>query len=688
MIIEAIPADRPQVRRVRELFEAASEVPAAARETWLSQACQGDAELRALLDQMLAAGDREHSLLDHPLGLAAGGGPLDVPALNEGDQVGVYRIVRLIGSGGMGSVYLAEHDGQLFALKILLWSSPDFYQRFLQEQAILRSLRHPNIARLVDSGQTVDRIPYLVMEYVDGQPIHKYCEQAALSVGARVKLFRQLCAAVIYLHQNLVVHRDLKPGNILVTADGTAKLLDFGIAKLLPGHEDASSAAQTRAGLMTPDYASPEQIHGSPISTLTDVYALGVLLYELLSGVKPFSEPKAEVHEVLRRICEDEPAKPSAAGGSTELYGELRGELDNIILKAIQKEPAARYASVEQLDADLRCYLDGLPVLAQGDSILYQARKFVKRYKTGVAAAALVLISLCAGVIATSMQAGVARRERARAEAQAQAAETARTFADQQRSRAETQMAEAQRERANAERRLAQLQKAAQGAVDIYRSAGDSSVSKDTKELIAENVRDVLLTLRREGTLEPGFAPVLDSVSAEVRVNRATDAKAWQVPHGWAAAQSEPGQYRVSLDHQLLFQGKPTLSVRSLVSDPSGSASVAQEFDARQYRGARVRLTGYLRTTRVATQASLGLSALGGDIDFPQSSAVAVSGTKLWQRHEVVMDVPDTAGLIRILVDLTGAGSLWAANLGFERVSSQVPLTEPRRPQNLSFTAK
>ena len=366
----------------------------------------------------------------------------------------------------------------------------------------MRSLRHPNIARLVDSGQTGDRIPYLVMEYVDGQPIHKYCQQAGLSVEARIKLFRQLCAAVIYLHENLVVHRDLKPGNILVTADGTAKLVDFGIAKLLPGHQDASSAAKSRAGLMTPDYASPEQIRGGPISTLADVYALGVLLYELLSGVKPFSEPKAEIHEILRRICENEPARPSAAAGGME----LRGELDNIVLKAMQNEPAARYASVEQFDADLQRYLDGLPVLAQGDSMLYQARKFVKRYKGAVAAAAIVLVSLCAGVISTSMQAGIARRERARAEAQAQAAEAARTFAEQQRNQAEIQMAEAQRERANAERRLAQLQKAAQGAVDVYRSVGAISVPQNTKALMAENVRDALLALRREDTLEPELA--------------------------------------------------------------------------------------------------------------------------------------------------------------------------------------
>jgi len=672
------------MQRVRELFEAASEVRGAARESLLSHACQQEPELRAVLDQMLAADDREQPLLDHPLGLAVGGGPLDVPPLNEGDQVGSYRILRLIGSGGMGSVYLAERNAELFAIKILLWSSPDFYQRFLQEQAILSSLRHPNIARLVDSGQTGDRIPYLVMEYVDGQPIHKYCQQAALSVEARIKLFRQLCAAVIYLHQNLVVHRDLKPGNILVTADGTAKLVDFGIAKLLPGHQDASSAAKSRAGLMTPDYASPEQIRGGPISTLTDVYALGVLLYELLSGIKPFSEPKAEIHEILRRICENEPAKPSAAAGRAE----LRGELDNIVLKAMQNEPAARYASVEQFDADLQRHLDGLPVLAQGDSMIYQARKFVKRYKAGVAAAAIVLVSLFAGVIATSMQAGIARRERARAEAQAQAAETARTFAERERNQAEIQTAEAQRERANAERRLAQLQRAAQGAVEVYRSAGQNSVPKNTKALIAENVRDVLLALRREDTLEPKLGPLLDSVSAEVRENRAADAAAWQIPRGWSANQSEPGQYHVGLDRQALFQGKPRLSLRSLVVEPKGSITVMQEFDAKKYRGVRVRLTGFLRSENLATRASLWLIAAGGDLEFPQSSGVLVSGTKPWKKHEVVMDVPEAAGVIRIAVELMGSGSLWAANLGFEGVSSQVPLTEPRRPQNLSFTAK
>ena len=683
MIIEAIPADRPHMQKVRELFEAASEVRGAARESLLSRACHQEPELRAVLDQMLAADDREHALLDHPLGLAAGGGSLDVPPLNEGDRVGVYRILRLIGSGGMGSVYLAERDAESFAIKIMLWSSPDFYQRFLQEQAILRSLRHPNIARLVDSGQTGDRIPYLVMEYVDGQPIHKYCQQAGLSVEARIKLFRQLCAAVIYLHESGGPSRS-EAGQYPGDRGRNRQAGGFRDRQTPAGAPGRFLCRQSRAGLMTPDYASPEQIRGGPISTLTDVYALGVLLYELLSGVKPFSEPKAEIHEILRRICENEPARPSAAAGGME----LRGELDNIVLKAMQNEPAARYASVEQFDADLQRYLDGLPVLAQGDSMLYQARKFVKRYKGAVAAAAIVLVSLCAGVISTSMQAGIARRERARAEAQAQAAEAARTFAEQQRNQAEIQMAEAQRERANAERRLAQLQKAAQGAVDVYRSVGAISVPQNTKALMAENVRDALLALRREDTLEPELGPLLDSVSAEVRGYRAADASAWQVPQGWSANQSEPGQYRVNVDRQLLFRGKPTLSVRSMVADPSGSVLVAQEFDARQYRGSRVRLTGFLRTATVATQANLRLVVAGGDLDDPLSHSVTVSGTKPWQKHEVVMDVPEAAGVIRIEVSLIGKGSLWAANLGFERVGSQTPLTEPKQPQNLSFTAK
>jgi hypothetical protein len=674
-----------QAGEIRKLFEAASESEGPDREALLREADTKDRNIRKLVEQMLEADACRHPILDQPLGLAAGAPPAP-SMLKEGDTIGDYRILRKIGEGGMSVVYLAESGSERFAIKNMLVSSPDFFRRFLQEETILRSLRHPHIARLVGSGQTENKIPYLVMEYVDGEPIHHYCKRERLSTHDCIALFRQVCAAVIYLHQHMVVHRDLKPGNILVTSNGTAKLLDFGIAKLLPGHHNAPSASHTSAGVMTPDYASPEQIRGLPVSTLTDVYTLGVLLYELLTGVHPFADGKPEMHETLRRICEDEPAKPSVASGRSE----YRGEVDNIILKAMRKEPSDRYASVEQLDADLQRFLSGRPVLAQGASRFYQARKFVTRYRTSVVAAGIVVVSLSGGIIATIHQASVARQERSRAEMQARAAEAARSVAERERSRAEEQMSAAQHERANAERRLAELQKVAENSIKMYRSMGEGPVPPDTKALIASNTRDLLLTLRREDTLEQGLSALLDSASAEVRGYQIADATAaWEVPRGWIANQTNRGEYRVGIDHQFLYQGKPSLFLRSLVAEPVGTANVIQQFQAGQYRGARIRLTAFLQTASV-TKAHIALGTVG----VPENSggiATTISGTNPWKRYDVVVDVPEDADLIRIVFGMSGSGTLWAANFGLERVSLQVPLTTrelPAKPENLNFNAR
>jgi predicted Ser/Thr protein kinase len=673
-----------QVGRIRELFEAASESEGAAREALLRRAGEGDPGLRELIEQMLRADSDAHSILDHPLGLPADS-PLAEPALKEGDTVGAYRILRKIGDGGMGVVYLAERDSELFAIKMMLGPSPAFTDRFLQERAILTRLHHSNIASFVDSGQTDDKMLYLVMEYVEGQSIHRYCEQERLSVNRIIQLFRQVCAAVIYLHQNLVVHRDLKPGNILVTPDGRVKLVDFGIAKLLPGHQYPALAAQTAAGAMTPYYASPEQVRGGPTSTLTDVFTLGILLYELLTGINPFSDQNTEVHETLRRICEDDPLKPSATSGRAH----LRGEMDNIVLKAMEKQPSERYASVEQFDSDLGSFLAGLPVLAQGSSIRYRASKFARRYWASVAVAVLVFVSLCGGVIATTVQARIASRERARAEAQAQAAETARTAAELERNRAEIQTADAKRERANAERRLAELQKVVENTVRVYRSTDQTAVPQSTRALMAENARDSLLALGRESELGPGFTSLLPSLSAEVRGYQVADANAaWQVPQGWSASSTKSGEYRVGIDRQFLYQGKPSLFLSSLVPKPNGFVNVAQRFSAEPYKGARVRFVGFLQTASVATRAYLVLTIIAeGD---SQGVSQTVSGTNPWRKYEVVMDVPDNADFISIAAGMTGTGTLWAANLGFERVGLQVPLTPkaPPSPQNLNFTAK
>jgi hypothetical protein len=670
---------------IRKLFEAASDSNGPEREGLLREAGEKDPKIRKLMEQMLEADSGRHAILDQPLGLAAGAPPA-ASLLKEGDAIGAYRILRTIGEGGMSIVYLAERDSERFAIKNVLVSSPDFFRRFLQEETILRSLRHPHIARLVGSGQTENKNPYLVMEYVEGEPIHQYCKYARLSVNDCIALFRQVCAAVIYLHQHMVVHRDLKPGNILVTSDGTVKLLDFGIAKLLPGNRYAPAASHTSAGVMTPDYASPEQIRGIPVSTVTDVYTLGVLLYELLTGVHPFADGTAEMHETLRRICEDEPAKPSAASGRSE----YRGELDNIILKALRKEPSDRYASVEQLDADLERFLSGRPVLAQGTSRLYRARKFATRYKTGAIAAGIVLLSLSGGIIATTHQARVAMQERSRAEMQARAAEAARSAAERERSRAEEQMSTAQRERANAERRLTELQKVAEGSIKMYRSMNAGVVSPNTKALIASNTRDLLLTLREEDTLQPGLSALLDSASAEVRGYQIADvAAAWQVPQGWTANQTHAGEYRVGIDHQFLYQGKPSVFLRSLVAGPMGTVNVVQQFQAVPYRGSRIRLTAFLQTASVA-KASIGLVGVNG-ADNPPSIATAISGTNPWKKYDIVMDVPKDTGLIRIFFGMSGSGTLWAANFGVERVSLQVPLTTqqlPSKPENLNFRAR
>jgi len=385
----AAGASAGRLTRARKLFEAAIAEQGAAREAVLARTSTDDAELRAVVQSMILADAEPHAILDAPLRTAISGIAADASGvLSPGAQIGAYRIVKEIGCGGMGTVYLAELAEERYAIKVMRCSSPKLLRRFEQEQAILRSLRHPNIARMVDSGVTDSRTPYLVMEFVEGEPIHRYCEENHLTVEGRIQLFRQVAEAVMHLHRHLIIHRDLKPANILVTAYGTAKLVDFGIAKLLG---EARMALTTRLGLMTPDYASPEQVRGGAVSTGTDVYLLGMLLYELLTGDVPFRDPRAPLHETLRRICEDEPAKPStlvARAGLPQaelckLARKLRGELDNILLKAVEKDPQRRYASVEQLDEDLRHYLDHHPASVQGDSAFHRVCKFIGRHTTG-----------------------------------------------------------------------------------------------------------------------------------------------------------------------------------------------------------------------------------------------------------------------------------------------------------------
>jgi len=428
-------------QQIQDLFDEVVELDPGACQARLEAVRQGDPELCRRVQSLLAAYARR----DDVLGLFEE--PKEPLPGFVGRQVDRYRILKQLGRGGMGSVFLVQRDDQHFkglaAIKLIRrgMDTEDILRRFRNERQILAALNHPGIARLLDGGMTEEGLPYFVMEYIDGAPLDHYCDQHRLSISERLDLFMGVCEAVQYAHQNLVVHRDLKPSNILVTTDGQVKLLDFGIAKVLNPVMSAVSMAVTRTELrvMTPAYASPEQILGETITTASDVYTLGVLLYELLTGHQPHRLGGRLEPELVRIILEAEPAKPSMVvtqveeiqgrDGATstitpeqvsarrsseikQLKRRLRGDLDNIVLKALRKEPSQRYASAEQLGADVQRFLFGSPILARKATAGYRLRKFVLRHRVSVAAATLVVLSLVAGLGAALWQAQVAQHER------------------------------------------------------------------------------------------------------------------------------------------------------------------------------------------------------------------------------------------------------------------------------------
>jgi eukaryotic-like serine/threonine-protein kinase len=407
--------------RVKELFERTVALDGASREAFLRDSCD-DPELRREVASLVESHERagsfiQGSALERAPALAVLDG-VDVP---QGALLGAYRVGGVVGRGGMGAVYRAVRADDQYekevAVKIVRRGMDTEFvlARFRGERRILARLDHPGIARLLDAGTAPDGRPFFVMEYVQGRPIDRYAADQGLDVRRRLELFREVCAAVQYAHRSLVVHRDLKPSNVLVTAEGTPKLLDFGIAKLLDPGTDAEATA-TALRLMTTEHASPEQIKGEAITTATDVYSLGVMLYILLAGRHPQGALPLSRTEMARAICEEEPAPPSAAAGDAGLRRALLGDLDTIVLMALRKEPERRYASVEQLSEDVRRYLEGRPIAARKASFRYRAGKAVRRHRWGVATSLLLVSSLVAGLLGMAWQARRAEAERARAE--------------------------------------------------------------------------------------------------------------------------------------------------------------------------------------------------------------------------------------------------------------------------------
>lgn len=446
--------DASDWQEIQELFFAAEGMTPSERAAFLDGRCAERDDLRRAVEKLLVADNRTGDMVAEIVGRAAVEHFVDqpteavptedasseaVPTANTepeaGERIGPYRLIRVLGQGGMGTVYLAERvDGEYesqVAIKVIRGglSLGEARRRFLQERQILARLNHPAVARLFDGGTTVAGSPYLVMEYIDGLPIDVYCDHHRLSIRQRLELFAEICQAVDDAHGNLVVHRDLKPSNILVTEDGRPKLLDFGISKLLDSHHSETAFGQR---VLTPEYASPEQIRDQPITTAVDIYALGLLLHRLLTGTRPYPVKPTTSAEWFRTICEVEPERPSVAvrrlaknEGDDVLEGianaravspshllrRLAGDLDHIVTKALRKEPRERYRSVDRLAADIRRHLQGLPVEARRGGFRYRAVRFVRRHRTPVVAALVAFFSLAFGLLGQAREAQRANRE-------------------------------------------------------------------------------------------------------------------------------------------------------------------------------------------------------------------------------------------------------------------------------------
>ena len=407
-------------KTLESAFGEAIELAGSDRDDYLAGFADRHPQLAERLQDLLAADEADDQSIEAPISATAAAlsDRTDDPWLDR--QIGAWRVVRRIGDGGMGAVFLAERSDEVYeqsaALKIMTSQllSGDGAQRFRAERQILASLQHPNIASLIDGGATDEGLPFLVMEYVDGLPIDRYCEENALNLRQRLRLFQQVCAAVDYAHRNLVVHRDLKPSNILVDSNGAAMLLDFGIAKLLDAGSYNLTQAMTREGAraMTPSYASPEHVRGQPVSIASDVYSLGVLLYRLLTGRSPYQGSLDSQHSIEEAILKSDPQRPSTAvtqadptqataesaslGDPERLRRLLSGDLDNIVLKSLQKDPERRYRTAAEFSADIANYLENRPVAARADSFGYRAGKFLRRNRAAVSGVALFVATIAA----------------------------------------------------------------------------------------------------------------------------------------------------------------------------------------------------------------------------------------------------------------------------------------------------
>jgi len=708
-----------QFSQIRGLFEAALDQPLAERHEWLREECRGDAQLLEAVERLLAADAlAEGGLTFSPHGILSASPPEAAPVFAS-RRIGQYTTLRELGRGGMGVVYLAERADHVFstpvAIKILRPETRDtgLLRRFDQEREIVARLDHAHIARLLDGGTTEEGLPYAVIEYVDGQPIDVYCDERRTTIADRVALLRTVCGAVQYAHQNLVIHRDLKPSNILVTSAGVVKLLDFGIAKVLDSGSDETLPDQT-VGLrpLTLRYASPEQITGGRISTSTDVYSLGVILYELLTGRHPYVTEERHPHHLIRAVCEETPLAPSQAARTASEQRLLRGELDTIVMMALRKEPDRRYSSVDKFSEDLRRHLSGLPVLAQADSAMYRARKFVGRHRAGVAAVGMILLSLAGAVAATTRQARIADGERNRAEEQAAQARLQTERAERQTREAERYRRQAERdaefantqlriadersreaalEREKADRRARSVQAITSSLLELEARLPDVPGGNEAGRRAAGEAERGLLALRSEGFDALSLSRETAAASELVKRYEARQANITVgTPPGWRFESEQPDQYEHGLDRTFSAKGAVAY-VKNRTVAAEGTAALVQELNVSPYIGKRVRVSALLRSNAIDQSGGLLFRIEHpGALRLGNRRNLAMHGTNEWSRRSLVFDVGDSATSLTIGFALSGPGAIWADNFSVEVVDASVPLTHifPSAPVDTDFDVR
>jgi eukaryotic-like serine/threonine-protein kinase len=627
----AVVMTSERLQQIRAVFESVVETPLEDRRRILAEARKADPALAAEVDRLLAAHQGPPGFMERPIA------NLHSPEAQEDaepdlvtSRIGSYEIIREIGRGGMGTVYEAARiDGtfhKVVAIKVIRGTllTDSLQERFRRERQILAGLDHPNIAHILDGGTTTAGRPFFVMEYVSGVRIDQYCRDHRLSVDGRLDLFSRVCDAVQYAHDHLIVHCDLKPGNILVTPEGAVKLLDFGIAKILADPANPEPAAKAiSAMILTPEYSSPEQVMGKPITTSADVYLLGVLLYELLTGLHPMHEYGNIAHEMMRAVCERDPVKPSVALSHNSAH-KINGELDDIVMLALQKDPGRRYSSVAQFREDITRYRSGLPVLAEGDRWSYRTQKLVRRNLVSTIAITIVILSLAAGIGVSAREANRARREQILADQQRQVAQTQttaaekardqtavqRTLAEHQASEAEQQSSRADVERARAEQRLGDLRSLVNTMLfEVHDGIRDLAGSAAARRLVLAKSQQYLERLSKES-------------DGDLQLQREL-ASAYEKTGDLLHDAIEPGGTDAAslANYQKALELRQTISrqeMNSLAAQRDLAFSLSKVGDGQFFNGhTDVALADYQRAL------TLGESVLRQDASNPQSQKVA-----------------------------------------------------------------